>query len=323
MTETAPASLVAPGRVRVFGSVLATDRPLPGLPVAPTGDGQFAFWELRTTESCDALIGHSQGAVLTGRQPYANGIEVTLASAESGPEIAVSDTGRFAFAHDSRVVQHAAPFGVSRDAVALDVIGVVLPYLLHRDGAWCLHASAVQTTRGVIAFIASPGTGKSTLALALAQRGCALVADDVVVVRSVADGTTVIPSGLPLRLRAETARAAGAAVHDVDAWGKVRVDSTAARDALPLCAIYVLSPVAATAAVERVPRATRAAALALLANGKITELLGADVSGDALHRCVDIAGRIAVYDLAVPRDLGRLQDVTDALLGWHEGALAT
>ena len=323
MTPSAPATHEAQGRVRVFGEVLASDRPLPGLPVAPLGDGQFAFWELCTTECGEAPIGHSDGAVLTGRQPYANGVEVTLAAGRSGPEIAISDTGRFAFAAAGRRVTHAAPAGVDRDAVALDVIGVVLPFMLHRDGAWCLHASAVQTQQGVVAFVASPGTGKSTLALALVQRGCALVADDVVVLRATADGISVIPSGLPLRLRAETARAAGAAVHAIDAWGKVRVDGTAARDVLPLAAIYVLSSVAGTAVVERAGRAARAAALALLANGKITELLGADATGDALTRCVDIAQRTSVYDLAVPRDLSRLPAVTDALLGWHQGAAAT
>ncbi len=306
----------------MFGEVLASDRPLPGLPVAPLGDGQFAFWELRTTDSGDAPIGHSAGAVLTGRQPYANGIDVTLATGAGGPEIAISDTGRFAFAPTGGRVTHTAPAAVDRDAVALDVIGVVLPFMLHRNGAWCLHASAVQTRQGVVAFIASPGTGKSTLALALAQRGCALVADDVVVLRATTHGIDVIPSGLPLRLRAETARAAGIASQTVDGWGKVRVDSPGARDTLPLAAIYVLSPVPGTAVPERVARSARAAALALLANGKITELLGADGSGDALDRCVDIAQRSAVYDLAVPRDLTRLPDVTDALLNWHDGAAA-
>ncbi len=261
--------------------------------------------------------------MLTGRQPYANGVEVTLAAGTAGPEIAISDTGRFAFAAAGRRVIHAAPAGVDRNAVALDVIGVVLPFMLHRDGAWCLHASAVQTQQGVIVFIASPGTGKSTLALALVQRGCALVADDVVVLRATATGIAVIPSGLPLRLHAETARAVGAAVHAVDAWGKVRIDSPTARDALPLAAIYVLSPVAGTAAVDRAERGARAAALALLSNGKITELLGAAAGGDALTRCVDIAQRSSVYDLAVPRDLARLDAVTDALLDWHDGTATT
>jgi hypothetical protein len=245
---------------------------------------------------------------------------VTLATGSSGPEITISDTGRFTFAADGRRVFHVAPGNVNRGAVALDLIGVILPYVLHREGAWCVHASAVHTHDGVIAFIAPRGTGKSTLATACVQRGCALVADDVVVLRQSPHGITVTPTGLPLRLRADTARALGAPESGNDEWGKVRVEGMLVREERPLAAIYVLSPVEPGVAVERVARGSRAAALALLAHGKIAELLGADMGGDALTRCVDIAQRTMVFDLAVPRDLARLRDVTDALIDWHHGA---
>jgi hypothetical protein len=54
-----------------------------------------------------------------------------------------------------------------------------------------------------------------------------------------------------------------------------------------------------------------------VANGKITELLGTDADGEVLSRCVAIAHAAAVFDLAIPRDLSRLTDVTRALLAWH------
>ncbi len=313
----APAALGAPGRSRVFGGVLASDRPLPGLPVAPQlGDGQSAIWELRTTEPPLPSVTHSSGARPIGTLTYANGVVVTLARAEHGDaEILISDTGRFTVA--DRVIVHVAPPHVDRDAVALDLIGVVLPYALHRDGAWCIHASAVQTPDGVIAFVAPSGTGKSTLALACMQAGCALVADDVVVLRESRDGITVTPSGVPLRLHADTARAVGATASGADAWGKVRVDGAMADVTLPLAAIYVLQSVGKDTVCAREARPTRAAALALLANGKITALLGKDVDGEVLTRCVSVAHRAAVYDLAVPRDLAQLGHVMDALLAWH------
>ncbi|MDZ7632670.1 MAG: hypothetical protein U5K74_15330 [Gemmatimonadaceae bacterium] len=208
---------------------------------------------------------------------------------------------------------------MDRGAVALDLIGTVLPYTLHQDGAWCAHASAVTTADGVVAFLAARGTGKSTLATACMDRGAALVADDVVVLRQLAQGVSVTPSGLPLRVHVDTARAVGAVIGGAELWGKVRVAGVLARDDAPLAALYVLSPVEATARVARERRTTRAAALALLAHGKITALLGAAQSGDALARCVDIATRIPVYDLAVPRDLRRLHEVADAVLAWHDG----
>ncbi len=315
--QPAPAAHLAPGRVRVFGRVLATDSPLPGLPVADPGDGQFPFWELRTTRSDVAIVDHDPSATIIGRHAYSNGVEVTLATGAGGAEILVTDTGRFTLSDDGRRIAHLSPSTVDRSAVALDLIGVVLPYALHRDGDWCMHASAVVMRDGVVAFVAPRGTGKSTLATACLQAGCALVADDVVVLRHAAHGVTVTPTGLPIRLRAETAHAVGVASSTADEWGKVRVVADVVTEALPLAAVYVLAPMVHDAEVVRAPRTTRAAALALLSNGKITELLGADAAGDALTRCIDIAQATTVFDLAVPRELSRLGAVTDMLLQWH------
>jgi hypothetical protein len=305
------------GRVRVFGGILATDRSLPGLPVAaPVGDGQCAIRELRTRDA-DGPIGLSDTVREIGHLAYANGIVVTLGACPTAAEIVITDTGRFTLDDAHQVITHTAPPDVDRSAVALDLIGVVLPYAFHREGAWCMHASAVQTPGGVIAFVAPRGTGKSTLAAACVQAGCALVADDVVVLRESSDGVTVTPSGVPLRLRAETARAVGVPSDDPDAWGKVRIAAAMAQDTLPLAAIYVLQPLASDAPVARAPRTGRAAALALLANGKITALLGGDAAGDALSRCAALAQQATVFDLAVPRDLPRLRDVVTQLVGWH------
>ncbi|MES3034160.1 MAG: hypothetical protein V4813_09210 [Gemmatimonadota bacterium] len=296
--------------------MLHTDRPLPGLPVAPiAGDGQFPFWTLRTVDT-EGAPRHSEGATPFGQQPYSSGPVASLAEGVAGPEIVVSDTGRFSIDVASRTIVHQAPPGVDRAAVALDLIGVVLPFVFHLDGAWCMHASAVQTEAGVIAFVATRGTGKSTLAAACLQSGDALVADDVLVLRERAGLVTVTPSGVPLRLRVETAQAVGAERGAMDGWGKVRVEGALSQREMPLHAIYLLSAASADATVERVPRSTRAAALALLSHGKIAELLGTAGAGDALARCVTLAGTTPVYDLAVPRDLARLPAVVQALHAW-------
>ena len=264
---------------------------------------------------------HTTHAVPLGTSAYSSGVALSLARRDAVLELVISDTGRFDIPATRGPIVHHTARGVERGAVALDLIGVVLPLAFHRDGAWCVHASAVETPAGVIAFVASRGTGKSTLAASCVQRGCALVADDVVVLRQSAAGVTVTPSGLPLRVGAATARALG--VPDAgpsDAWGKVQVAGQAADRVLPLAALYVLHAAAADAPVQRAPRAPRDAALAMLANGKITELLGTAEVGETLARCATLAGTVPCYDLAVPRALERLESVTTALLAWHDGS---
>ena len=318
MSTSASDAHEAPGRVRLFGSILAADCSLPGLPVAPSGsDGQLRLRTLRTVQAGAAPVGHSSHATPLGQLTWPNAVTVTLANGTDGDEIAISDTGRFTLHRDSDTITHHAPPACDRAAVALDLIGVVLPYALHRDGAWCVHASAVQVGQGVIAFVASRGTGKSTLATACLQAGCALVADDVVVMRADGAAVTVVPSGVPLRLHERTALRLGADAGASDEWGKVRVSGALATRPAPLSAIYVLNAVLPDAAVERAARAARSAALSLLVNGKITELLGAAGAGEALARCAAIASAVPVYDLAVPRDLARLGEVTHALIAWH------
>jgi hypothetical protein len=311
---------IAPGRVSVFGALLSADRPLPGLPVASLSSGHLSPWTL-TTRTASTPRELEPVSPIVGTLHYSNGVVVQLVAGADGEyALCVSDTGRFQFHTGDPTITHIAPLDVDRAAVALDMIGIVLPFAMHQQGAWCLHASAVATPEGVIAFVAERGTGKSTLAAACVQLGCELVADDVVVLRAAAGGVSVTPSGVPLRLLASAARSVGLDASDADAWGKVHMHGALASGVPPLRAVYVLQAMDAAAEVERAPRAGRAAALALLAHGKLTPLLGGVLAATALTRCATIATAVPVLDLAVPRDLEQLQRVAATVLSWHGGA---
>jgi len=82
----------------------------------------------------------------------------------------------------------------------------VLPLVVQLRGREVLHASAVSTTDGVIGLCGATGTGKSTLAYGLSQRGCTLWADDAVVLDiGEADATALqVPFRLGLRSDAAT-----------------------------------------------------------------------------------------------------------------------
>lgn len=83
----------------------------------------------------------------------------------------------------------------------------VLPLALSQAGRLVLHASAVHVPRlGAIAFAGRAGAGKSTLAAALAMRGCQLMADDSLVVAAGPPAMMALPGYPGVRLWSEASR---------------------------------------------------------------------------------------------------------------------
>ena len=59
------------------------------------------------------------------------------------------------------------------------LLGPVFGVMLRYRGTVCLHASAVAINGRAVVFLGPPGAGKSTMAAALSQRGCGVLADDI------------------------------------------------------------------------------------------------------------------------------------------------
>ena len=86
--------------------------------------------------------------------------------------------------------------GADSDDVAFVLHRGVIPRVLHLRGIPCLHASAVMTGEGVVAFSGESGAGKSTAVACLVAAGYPLVSDDVLPLRL--DGGAVLAGpGLP------------------------------------------------------------------------------------------------------------------------------
>lgn len=76
----------------------------------------------------------------------------------------------------------------------------ILPRLLSHQGRLMLHASAVLTPRGAIAFLGETGWGKSTLAGCLNRMNNTLLTDDCLAVEIRESGVFCIPAYTGLRL---------------------------------------------------------------------------------------------------------------------------
>jgi hypothetical protein len=115
-------------------------------------------------------------------------------------------TAKFRFDPRNREVTAFSIPDVSPALVHDAYCHAALPVALHFFGCEVLHASAVRTERGVVAFCAFSETGKSTIAGALGARGYPLWADDAVAIDSDDTGhggtpiqTLLLPFNLRLR----------------------------------------------------------------------------------------------------------------------------
>lgn len=302
---------------RVLGGVLRSALPLPGLEAAP---GATPDWTLHVANTDP----RTHGETLLGRETLDVG-SVALTRTADGYRLRYADTGCFDVAADgARIVWYAA-HDADPELVRVDVCGRVLALALHATGALSLHASAVATPQGAVAFVAPKAHGKSSLAAALLRRGAALLTDDTL---PVVPGTPPIarPGLHQLRLNADSAAAlldAGRRPREARG-GKLVLQGgdglARCTEPLPLAAIYELSPareLPGGAAVARAPIPQRLAAIALLRHARPAALLGGAEAPAVLARAAAVAAGVPVYRLEVAAGLDRIDEVAGTLLGWH------
>jgi hypothetical protein len=196
----------------------------------------------------------------------------------------------------------------------------VIPLLLSRRERIVLHASAVRTRHGVIAFAGKSGQGKSTLAASFAREGCALVSDDCLVLREESRVWTAIPSYPGVRLWPSTVgEVLPQDTHTGDVahyTGKRRLGPTDvlpyAGGPAPLRGLFFLSDDAGEVAVERPSPGETVMALLKFA-------YNLDVHDDAFLRkqldtLVRLTEDVPGYTVCYPRDFSALPVVRKAIL---------
>jgi hypothetical protein len=302
---------------RVFGGVLRSDLSFEEIPET-CGDG--ASWHLRT-----GLSGHPpQGARLLGSDSVIDDVEVRLFRSRAGLHLVFDDTGAFRVSLDGARIDWTPTLNVDEDAARLDVIGRVLATALHAGGVLTLHGSAVSVHGRTVAFLGPKRFGKSTLALALVDRGCRLVTDDTLPVAVDAGGAFALPGVHHVRVHADAMHALRAGVAAADAVQKTTLRDLAAdrveENRTPLDALYLLVPVKAASDAPDVTRTRLAplqAALSLMTHAKLGPLLGGSEAASLLARASALANRCPAFTLHVARDLDRIDRVVERILAWH------
>jgi hypothetical protein len=131
------------------------------------------------------------------------------------------------------------------------LVGPIIGFVLRLRGSVALHASTVVFNEYAVAFLGRSGAGKSTTAAAFANRGYAILADDVSSLRAPENKTFVIQPAYPrLRLWSTAAVALFGSAEALPlltpTWTKRYLDLAGSihrfqRKPLPLAAIYLLN----------------------------------------------------------------------------------
>lgn len=311
-------------RYQHYGLTVAANVALPGLPETDVGSPDVCVEVTRARERPQVDCSWTALGTHTGvwRAPAASGSRLRLQF-----EGVAGAWGDFLIDDRGETVRLTLDESSDLDDACELLVSSVFSCVLAQRGLTCLHASVVAIEDRAIALIGPKGAGKSTLALAVAQRGGRLVSDDVAAV-SVHDGICWVAVGRgALRMRPDSAATLGAGftalrpvwVSAPPSLSKRYYEAGGRADGsvpgrLPLAAVFLLAPRGNAAALEVRPVAADELLPALLANRHMAAVL--ERAGHrrdfaclgALVQCVP------GHELIRPDDLSTVSDVAAAVI---------
>ncbi len=213
--------------------------------------------------------------------------------------------------------------GVDPAGLRAALLGPVFSVLLTQRGLYPLHASGVELNGAAIAFAAVSGTGKSTLALALHERGHAFLSDDVMAIDVEADPLRTVPAYPQIKMTAELIAHRGDdgnAMPLVNPEEDKRARAVAGplrTEPLPLARVYLIED----GEPELIgPLPTKEALLAAIGHGHRAKLQHRTVGSDeVMRRARVIADGVPFFRLRRPRGLERLEELVERIEAHAQG----
>ncbi|PYT63439.1 MAG: hypothetical protein DMG35_04050 [Acidobacteria bacterium] len=286
----------------VFGLVLRSNLPIPGLPPleAPPktvdveihlGVSQDAERE-RSYESLGIL--YSSSYTDESGQPA---WQIRASANGSLLHLTYCDGMQFWLDRKGMSLTVAWPSTACLEDATSYLLGPVLGILLRLRGVTCLHASAVTLEDHCVVFAGSEGAGKSTTAAAFARQGYAVLSDDIVALVEREGTLHAMPAYPQLCLWPDSVKmlygSPDALPPLTPDWDKRRLALGNERARfqsrpLPLAAIYILGDRHADSALCIEPVRPRAALLSLVADTYANRILSREMRA----REFEVLGRL-------------------------------
>jgi hypothetical protein len=218
----------------------------------------------------------------------------------------------FHFDRTRRTVSARPEPYVEDDLLRDNYYRAALPMALQFFGFEVLHASAVRTALGVVAFCAVSETGKSTTVTALSRRGYPPWADDAVPVEIDGGGRGAHALALPFRMRLDAAlspwfRDTNNSFH----WPEPEPLELAAAPLAALCVIQRVNSSQYAAEVRRLSAIEAVAAL--LPHAYCFSLDDPDRKRLMMRRYIELAARVPTFGVSVATGLEKLPAALDQI----------
>lgn len=288
----------APARHRLYGFLVETDRPIPGLAtVDEAGEPELRIWMGRVPEDVFAPGAAEEPWYVSPRTTPADDPTVVVHRLEGGA-FRLRYADGCAYHVDAAGTQVACtwPAHFTVEDAATYLLGPVLGLVLRLRGTPSLHASAVVIDGVAVALVGPAGAGKSSTAAALATRGHPLVADDVLGLRATGTGVVAQPAYPHLRLWPDIVPALYGPRAELPLltpnWDKrgLRLDDAFHPHPLPLGAVYLLG---ARTEGEDAPRLERMGAMEAVLALVPNTYMGWFPDRAAQARELEVLGRVA------------------------------
>jgi hypothetical protein len=216
-----------------------------------------------------------------------------LSAADDAFLLEYADGTRFVITREAIWMTWRDPLGF--DDACTYLVGAAFALLVRIRGAACLHAACVSIGGRTIAFAGASGTGKSTVAAAMLQRGGALIAEDVLPLVRDGEGIVAVPTWSGVRLWPDAVEllmnGRNALPRISPTWDKRLLASDVAPAPSRLSAVFFLE--------DRDDALTpSAAAMRLVASSYRPEMLDAAMRRNEFDIYTELASSVAIRTLA-------------------------
>lgn len=320
----------------LYGLRIQANAALPGFTQATAASSPDIRLNLRATPDWFKALGGAQDKTMfTSPDLDEDGRPLFIVAELSGGDyfrLSYCDGAQFVVDRAGTRIWVEWPDTLSLQDISTYLFGPVMGWVLRLRGFLCLHASAVAVNGGAVAFVGESGGGKSTTAAGFAQRGHAVLADDVVAIFGPPGSLLVTPSYPELRLWPDSA----AAIYGSDngrsesmpTKEKSRLDlrqrgQRFQDEPLPLAAVYILNDAHAAGRDDLRTLTHREALMTLVANTHAGRLLDKKARKQEFELLAALVARVRVCEVFRGADLAQLPRLCDAILSHLENQTAT